>query len=77
MRLGGSTVAQDIDRSVILKEDWMESGFGCYSLTIVGQNLDPWSTESIQHTSYYLYEETNLNDAGQYTSESWNAVQSC
>ena len=75
--LGGSVIASDINQPIIVKEDWSDSGFGCYEVTVSVTNLSPWSTEIVEHTTLYIYEETNMNDAGQYTSESWTEVQSC
>ena len=70
-------IASDINQPIIVKEDWSDSGFGCYEVTVSVTNLSPWSTETVEHTTLYIYEETNMNDAGQYTSESWTEVQSC
>ena len=75
--LGGSVIASDINQPIILKEDWSESGFGCYEVTVLVTNLSPWSTETVEHTTLYVYEETNMNEGGQYMSESWTEVQSC
>jgi len=75
--LGGSVIASDINQPIILKEDWSDSGFGCYEVTVLVTNLSPWSTETVEHTTLYVYEETNMNEGGQYMSESWTEVQSC
>ena len=75
--LGGSVIASDINQPIVVKEDWSDSGFGCYEVTISVTNLSPWSTETVEHTTLYIYEETNMNEGGQYTSESWTEVQSC
>ena len=77
MNLGGSTEASDVSSSIILKEDWEDAGYGCYELKIEGSNAPPWSNSVVEYTTYYLYEETNRDDSGQYTSESWVEVNSC
>ena len=77
MLLGGSTQASDVSSTIILKEDWDDAGYGCYEIEITGSNISPWSNEVVEHTTYYLYEETNRDDSGQYTSESWVEVNSC
>ena len=77
MSLAGSVEANDISRSIILKGDWDNSDYGCYQLTVTGTNMEPWSQTSIDHTTYYMYEETNRLENGQYSSESWTEVNSC
>ena len=77
MKLGGSIEASDVSASIILKEDWEDAGYGCYELEIEGSNTPPWSNSVVDHTAYYVYEETNRDDSGQYTSESWTEVSSC
>ncbi|MBR18690.1 MAG: hypothetical protein CMA64_00840 [Euryarchaeota archaeon] len=77
MKLGGSIEASDVSASIILKEDWEDAGYGCYELEIEGSNTSPWSNSVVDHTAYYVYEETNRDDSGQYTSESWTEVSSC
>ncbi|DAC45290.1 MAG TPA: hypothetical protein D7H98_00405 [Candidatus Poseidoniales archaeon] len=77
MSLGGSTQASDVSSTIILKEDWEDAGYGCYEIEIEGSNTSPWSNNIVDHTTYYLYEETNRDDSGQYTSESWVEVSSC
>ena len=77
MNLGGSTEASDVSSTIILKEDWEDVGYGCYELEIEGSNTSPWSDTVVDHTTYYVYEETNRDDSGQYTSESWMEVNSC
>ncbi|MEC8352458.1 MAG: hypothetical protein VXZ65_04455, partial [Candidatus Thermoplasmatota archaeon] len=32
--LGGSVIASDINQPIIVKEDWSDSGFGCYEVTV-------------------------------------------
>tara|TARA_B100001113_G_C21121214_1_gene627475 strand:+ start:714 stop:1928 length:1215 start_codon:yes stop_codon:yes gene_type:complete len=77
MKLGGSTEASDVNSQIILKEDWEDVGYGCYELEIEGTNMLPWSDATVDQTVYYVYEETNRDDSGQYTSESWVEVNSC
>ena len=77
MKLGGSTEASDVSSSIILKEDWEDVGYGCYELEIEGSNTAPWSNSIVDYTAYYMYEETNRDHSGQYTSESWVEVSSC
>ena len=73
LQLQGSVVQEEI--SLILKDDWESSDYGCYTLTVSITQDSFWGTETVTGSSEYTYslDETEDDNEEMKDRENWIA----
>ena len=75
LQLQGSVVQEEI--SLILKDDWDSSDYGCYTLTVSITQDSFWGTETVTASSDYTYSLDETEDDNEEMKDRENWIPGC
>ena len=75
LQLQGSVVQEEI--SLILKDDWESSDYGCYTLTVSITQDSFWGTETVTGSSEYTYSLDETEDDNEEMKDRENWIAGC
>ena len=75
LQLQGSVVQEEI--SLILKDDWDSSDYGCYTLTVSITQDSFWGTETTTASSEYTYSLDETEDDNEEMKDRENWIPGC